>query len=64
MQIPEDLRYTENHEWVRLDADGAVSVGISDYAQDALGDVDLLRDSAVYSVVKDLLPASQSTAPG
>ena len=39
MQIPEDLRYTENHEWVRLDADGAVSVGISDYAQDALGDV-------------------------
>ena len=39
MQIPEDLRYTENHEWVRLDADGAVSVGVSDYAQDALGDV-------------------------
>ncbi len=39
MQIPEDLRYTENHEWVRLEADGAVSVGISDYAQDALGDV-------------------------
>jgi len=39
VQIPEDLRYTENHEWVRLDADGAVSVGISDYAQDALGDV-------------------------
>ena len=39
MQIPEDLRYTENHEWVRLNADGAVSVGISDYAQDALGDV-------------------------
>lgn len=39
MQIPEDLRYTENHEWVRLDADGLVSVGISDYAQEALGDV-------------------------
>ena len=39
MQIPEDLRYTENHEWVRLEADGTVSVGISDYAQDALGDV-------------------------
>lgn len=39
MQIPEDLRYTENHEWVRLESDGAVRVGISDYAQDALGDV-------------------------
>ena len=39
MQIPEDLRYTENHEWVRLESDGTVRVGISDYAQDALGDV-------------------------
>lgn len=39
MQIPEDLRYTENHEWVRSDDDGTITVGISDYAQDALGDV-------------------------
>ncbi len=39
MQIPEDLRYTDNHEWVRLEGDGALTIGISDYAQDALGDV-------------------------
>lgn len=39
MQIPEDLRYTENHEWVRLETDGTVTVGISEYAQDALGDI-------------------------
>ena len=39
MQIPEGLWYTENHEWVRSDEDGSVTVGISDYAQDALGDV-------------------------
>ena len=39
MQIPEDLRYTENHEWVRLENNGAVTVGISEYAQDALGDI-------------------------
>jgi len=39
VQIPEDLRYSENHEWVRSDEDGNVTVGISDYAQDALGDV-------------------------
>ncbi len=39
MQIPEGLRYTNNHEWVRLESNGAVTVGISDYAQDALGDV-------------------------
>ncbi|WP_370326080.1 glycine cleavage system protein GcvH [Euzebya sp.] len=35
---PEDLRYTEEHEWVRIDGD-RVTVGITDYAQDALGDV-------------------------
>jgi len=35
---PDDLRYTSTHEWARLDDDGVV-VGISDYAQDALGDV-------------------------
>lgn len=39
MQIPEDLRYGENHEWVRMEPDGAVRVGITDFAQDALGDV-------------------------
>jgi glycine cleavage system H protein len=38
MHVPEDLRYSSDHEWVR--ADGAkVRVGITDYAQDALGDV-------------------------
>lgn len=39
MQIREGLRYTNNHEWVRLESNGTVTVGISDYAQDALGDV-------------------------
>jgi len=37
-QIPADLRYSEEHEWVRVDGD-RVTVGITDYAQDALGDV-------------------------
>jgi len=37
--IPEDLRYTAEHEWVRTVEDGRVRVGITDYAQDALGDV-------------------------
>lgn len=37
--VPEDLRYTESHEWVRENGDGTVSVGITDYAQQALGDV-------------------------
>jgi glycine cleavage system H protein len=38
MEFPQDLRYTREHEWVRVE-DGRARVGISDYAQDALGDV-------------------------
>lgn len=38
MQYPEDLKYAENHEWARVEGD-RVRMGISDYAQDALGDV-------------------------
>jgi len=39
MNIPTDLKYTESHEWVRRDADGTLTVGISDHAQEALGDI-------------------------
>ena len=37
--IPVDLKYLESHEWARLEADGTVTVGISDHAQHALGDL-------------------------
>jgi len=37
--IPTDLRFSRSHEWARLEEDGSVTVGISDHAQDALGDV-------------------------
>jgi glycine cleavage system H protein len=39
MEFPEDLRYTKEHEWVRDGGDGSARVGITDFAQDALGDV-------------------------
>ena len=39
MQIPEDLRYSPDHEWIRLEDGNRARVGITDYAQDALGDV-------------------------
>jgi glycine cleavage system H protein len=39
MNIPTDLKYTESHEWVRREADGSLTVGITDFAQDALGDI-------------------------
>ncbi|MDQ3681244.1 MAG: glycine cleavage system protein GcvH [Actinomycetota bacterium] len=38
MQVPDELRYTTDHEWARLE-DGRLRVGITDYAQDALGDI-------------------------
>ncbi len=38
MNIPDDLRYSSDHEWVRRDGD-IVTIGITDYAQDSLGDV-------------------------
>lgn len=37
--IPAELKFAKSHEWARLEADGSVTVGISDYAQVALGDV-------------------------
>lgn len=39
MQIPENLRFTASHEWVAGPEDGVVTVGVTDYAQDQLGDV-------------------------
>ncbi len=36
--LPEDLKYTEDHEWAKLD-DGSITVGINDYAQDQLGEI-------------------------
>ncbi len=37
--IPGDLKFLSSHEWVRVEPDGAVTVGISDHAQDLLGDI-------------------------
>jgi len=47
MEFPDDLRYTKDHEWVRDEGEGRVRIGITDFAQDALGDV-------VYVDVPDL----------
>ncbi|WP_374487948.1 glycine cleavage system protein GcvH [Zoogloea sp.] len=41
--IPAELRYTTSHEWVRVEADGTLTVGVTDHAQQALGDVVFLE---------------------
>lgn len=38
-EVPAELKYLKSHEWVRREADGRVTIGISDHAQDALGDL-------------------------
>jgi glycine cleavage system H protein len=49
--IPEDLRYTEAHEWVRDLGDGVVRIGITDHAQSQLGDVVFVQLPAVGDTV-------------
>ncbi len=47
MNIPADLKYTKSHEWVRQEADGTVTVGITDHAQHELGDLVFVESPAV-----------------
>jgi glycine cleavage system H protein len=49
---PEDLKYTAEHEWVKADGDGPVRVGITDFAQDALGDIVYVQLPEVGSAVR------------
>ena len=43
MKTPEHLKYTETHEWVSTEADGTLAVGITDHAQEVLGDIVFLE---------------------
>ncbi|MFC7488676.1 glycine cleavage system protein GcvH [Knoellia sp. CPCC 206453] len=51
LEYPSDLRYTAEHEWVRTTEDGAVRIGITSFAQDALGDVVYVSLPAVGDTV-------------
>ncbi|MGB4248038.1 MAG: glycine cleavage system protein GcvH [Pseudohongiellaceae bacterium] len=70
--FPEDLKYAATHEWVRLEEDGTVTVGISDHAQELLGDIvfiELPKEGAIVtakqeiSVVESVKAASDIYAP-
>jgi glycine cleavage system H protein len=52
MKLPPDLRYTASHEWVRREADGVFSVGITDHAQEQLGDIVFVETPATGRKVK------------
>jgi glycine cleavage system H protein len=72
VNIPANLRYTASHEWVRTEADGTVAVGITDHAQEALGDLVYLELPVVgrkvaaeeaCAVVESVKAASDIYAP-
>lgn len=50
--IPADLRYAKSHEWVRSESDGTVTVGITDYAQNSLGDITYVQVPKVGAALK------------
>ena len=71
MQFPEDLRYTKDHEWAR-DKGGRIVVGITDFAQDQLGDVvyvelpdvgDTVKKGESFGVVESTKAVSELFAP-
>ncbi len=72
MSIPADLKYTKSHEWVRVEADGTLTVGITHHAQDLLGDMVFVETPAVgrklnageeCAVVESVKAASDVYAP-
>ena len=52
MNIPDDLNYTDSHQWVRVEPGGVFTVGITDYAQEELGDVVFVQAPQVGRKVK------------
>jgi glycine cleavage system H protein len=70
--IPADLKYAKSHEWLKIAADGTALVGISDYAQNSLGDITFiqlpkvgaaLKAGETFGVVESVKAASDVYAP-
>ncbi len=72
MSIPTDLRYTESHEWIKQNDDGSLTIGITEYAQDQLGDVVFVETPTIdtaseaqqaVAVIESVKAASDIYAP-
>lgn len=70
--IPAELRYAKSHEWLKAESDGTATVGITDYAQNSLGDITyvqvpkvgaVLKAGEVFGVVESVKAASDLYAP-
>ena len=72
MNVPAELKYTDSHEWIRTEPDGTLTIGITDHAQEALGDLVFIELPAVgrklaareaCAVVESVKAASDVYAP-
>jgi glycine cleavage system H protein len=72
MSVRPDRQYTKSHEWLKLESDGTATVGITDYAQNSLGDITFvqlpkvgatLQAGATFGVVESVKAASDLYAP-
>ena len=72
MNVPSNLKYTKSHEWVRAEADGTVTIGITDHAQELLGDLvyvelpnvgDRIEAGNASAVVESVKAASDVYSP-
>lgn len=72
MNVPTELRYTKTHEWVRLDKNGVATIGITDFAQEQLGDLtyvelpgvgDNVEAQSEVAVVESVKAAADIYAP-
>ena len=70
--VPAELRYAKSHEWLRVEADGLATIGITDYAQSSLGDITyvqlpkvgaVLRAGQTFGVVESVKAASDLYLP-
>ncbi|HLS27598.1 MAG TPA: glycine cleavage system protein GcvH [Opitutales bacterium] len=72
MKTPNDLKFLKSHEWIKVDADNIATIGISDHAQDSLGDItfvelpdvgDTFEKGDPFGVVESVKAASDIYAP-
>ncbi len=72
MNIPKDLKYTKEHEWLAFDSDGIATIGITDFAQSSLGDItfvqlpqenETVRKDDAFGVVESVKAVSDLYSP-
>ncbi|MDR2246226.1 MAG: glycine cleavage system protein GcvH [Treponema sp.] len=72
MNLPEELKYTKSHEWVRITAEGVLEIGLSDFAQQELGDIvfvslpepgDSLKAGVSFADVESVKAVSEVYSP-